>query len=252
MEYQDNNAYAHAKQIVEALMESHFGNKPIMGFEKQPPPGFAAGKGKKKGGRKGKNPHQHLLLSQLIYCMLSERGLECYWLEPKHVREYFGTFSLGSSGDADDDYESSKARSVAKFKELIGDDKYEIARSTYGKKIDDVADAFLLCLYLKENYEAIKAAKENNHWKEFKSKAKKKPKLQKRVQQMETCINPSKLNERLEASHIRTIELRKIRDQRKKAKKALKAANPEKKAKKAVTPRKKKEAPAKKKKEAVK
>jgi len=222
VEYEDDNAYAHAKQIVASLKEKYFNKLPIMGFEKQPPPGFADGDdGYKKKRSATKKPHQHLLISQLIYSMLSEMGVECYWLNPKEVREYFGTFSVGNPKDDTNKkkYDSSKERSKEKFKELIGERVTQESINMFGSKLDDVADAFLLCLYLKENYEEIKKKKENNQWREFKSKARKKPSLQKKFKQLRTSINPEKLKKRLLVSHEKVPILKQQRLENKRKKK---------------------------------
>lgn len=220
VEYEDCNAYAHAKQVVEALNEEFFKLRPIIAFEEQPPPGFAEDGEKKRGFARtaGKKPHQHLLISQIIYSMLSERGVECYWVKPKDSREYFGTFSLGSSGSSKKDYESSKARSVAKLIELIGEEKHGALMKTYGGKLDDVADAFLLALYLRENYEEIKKAKEKQRWTVFKSTAKRKPKLKKKLQRSDMLLNNSILGKRLQASHEKVPLLKEKRKENRAAK----------------------------------
>jgi hypothetical protein len=160
LEYDDANISQYVKKMIDSLWDSHFSKLPCVAIEEQPKP----------GAFKIKDAHATMGISQIMYTILVERGLTVFWVNPKDVRKYFGTGAKSKTGKST--YSKSKNRSRAKLEEMVGSDFYNKLKKKF-KKVDDIADAYFLSIYLKDHINVMKKPKV----KKFVSKALKPKKL---------------------------------------------------------------------------
>ena len=116
-----------------------------------------------KKGQKGrvKGDKRYMLMMRLLYVILEARGIPCVIVNQKSLKIDMGIALTPQerTKNSQTNRKLNKIKAVNKFRELVGESFYFDTKRKFGK-VDDVADAFLIAVYTKNNLE--KLLKEKN------------------------------------------------------------------------------------------
>jgi hypothetical protein len=155
IEYEERLIVQILNDYVDGMWEKYYSKMEAVFIEQQM---YGTFNGKKIDGDK-----RYPLMSRILYSILEARGIPCYMVNQRTIRKDLGTQLLKheQTGNANKDRKLRKKKSIAKLREIVGDDVFYTLKKQFGK-MDDVADAFLMTMWGIEHIEELKAAKEKN------------------------------------------------------------------------------------------